>query len=42
MSIVGSGAVINDSFVATGAIVSENSHINAAFVTRDEILAIPA
>ena len=41
-AIVGPGAVIIDSFLATGATVSVNSHIDGAFVTKDEILSIPA
>ena len=35
------GARVIDSFIASGAIVSENSHIEAAFVTKDENLPIP-
>jgi mannose-1-phosphate guanylyltransferase len=41
-AVVGKGAVIIDSFVASAAHVSESAHISASFVTKDEILSIPA
>jgi mannose-1-phosphate guanylyltransferase len=41
-AVVGKGAVIIDSFIASASQVSENSHISASFVTKDEILSIPA
>jgi mannose-1-phosphate guanylyltransferase len=41
-AVVGKGAVIIDSFIASASQVSENAHISASFVTKDEILSIPA
>ena len=41
-AVIGKGAVIIDSFVASASQVSENAYISASFVTKDEILSIPA
>ena len=40
-AVIESGATVIDSFVASGARVSHNTHIVASFVTSDEILTIP-
>jgi mannose-1-phosphate guanylyltransferase len=39
--IINAGARVINSFIASGAIVSQKSHIEASFVTKDEILPIP-
>lgn len=39
--IIRDGARVINSFISTGAVVSQNSHIEASFVTKDEILPIP-
>ena len=41
-AVVGKGAVIIDSFIASASHVGENAQISASFVTKDEILSIPA
>lgn len=41
-AVVGKGAVIIDSFIASASHVSDNAYISASFVTKDEILSIPA
>lgn len=38
---ISTGARVINSFIASGAIVSQKSHIEASFVTKDEILPIP-
>jgi hypothetical protein len=39
--VIGREVVIDDSFVATGAIVADGAKIRSTFVTNGEILPIP-
>ena len=39
--MIGSGATVIDSFVASGAHVGVDAQIRLSFVTKEEILTIP-
>ena len=41
-SVIGRDVVIENSFVATGAVIDDGAQIGSTFVTKEEILPIPA
>jgi UDP-3-O-[3-hydroxymyristoyl] glucosamine N-acyltransferase len=40
--VIGRDVVIENSFVATGAVIDDGAKIGSTFVTKGEILPIPA